>query len=265
MSAVGIWKIAAADPERIAVVAVDGTSTSYEKIAVHSNQLARGLRALGLERGDRVAVVMRNAPELVAIILAAQQIGLYVVPINFHSTADDISFIVKNSGTRAVFVDPAFTRTCQDALDSIDFPQNARFCTRKSAGFETLSDWRRHFSGDRPDDTAAGSVMFYTSGTTGRPKGVLRPLPAGRRRRGRRTTDLDTAGLWHRGRGRRTPGEFTDVPHRRIQPRYGGAALRAGLDNDGRVGAGARTATDRAASGYQYAHGCHALSPPAVP
>ena len=95
MSAVGVWKIAAADPERIAVVAVDGTSTSYEKIAVHSNQLAQGLRALGLERGDRVAVVMRNAPELVAIILAAQQIGLYVVPINFHSTADDIAFIVE--------------------------------------------------------------------------------------------------------------------------------------------------------------------------
>jgi hypothetical protein len=45
MSAVGVWKIAAADPERIAVVAVDGTSTSYEKIAVHSNQLARGPRS----------------------------------------------------------------------------------------------------------------------------------------------------------------------------------------------------------------------------
>jgi len=179
MSAVGVWKIAAADPERIAVVAVDGTSTSYEKIAIHSNQLAQGLRALGLERGDRVAVVMRNAPELVTIILAAQQIGIYVVPINFHSTADDIAFIVKNSGARAVFIDAAFTRACREALDNIEFPKNARFCTRESAEFKTLSDWRRHFSRGRPDNTAAGSVMFYTSGTTGRPKGVLRPLPSG--------------------------------------------------------------------------------------
>ena len=179
MSVSGTWKIASTDPDRTAVVAVDGSRTSYAALAAHSNQLAHGMAAIGLKVGDRVAVMMRNAPEEIEVILAAMQSGLYVVPINFHSTASDIAYIVKDSGARTVFIDAAFGDTCREALDSIQFPAGARFCTGNAPGFVALATWYDEQANTRPGTTAAGSLMFYTSGTTGRPKGVLRSLPAG--------------------------------------------------------------------------------------
>ena len=179
MSISGTWKIATADPDRTAVIAVDGTPTSYAVLAAHSNQLARGLAQLGLVPGDRVAVMMRNSPEEIAVILAAMQSGLYVVPINFHSTAEDIAYIVQDSDARALFTDAEFGTSCNAALDSIRFPAAGRLCSGDTPGFAALRAWRNDYSKERPDETAAGSLMFYTSGTTGRPKGVLRPLPEG--------------------------------------------------------------------------------------
>ena len=179
MNVSGAWKIAAADPSRAAAIGVDGRPTSYATLTAHSNQLARGLASLGLAPGDRLAIMIRNAPELVEVVLAAMQSGLYVVPINYHSTESDIAYMLEDSGARAFFVDSGFHEICTGALESVGFPENARFCTSSQKGFSAMHDWRREFSAERPGRTLAGSIMFYTSGTTGRPKGVLRPLPVG--------------------------------------------------------------------------------------
>lgn len=173
----GLWEIAASDPDRTAVIGVDGSATSYAVLAAHSNQLARALAQLGLRRGDRLALMMRNAPAMLEITLAATQSGLYVVPVNFHGTADDIAYIVEDSAARAFFTDAAFGSVCKKALDTVGFGDRARFCVGDAPGFRNVDAWRSEHSGERPAEAVAGSVMYYTSGTTGRPKGVLRPLP----------------------------------------------------------------------------------------
>jgi len=177
MSVSSIWKIAASDPDRLAIIAPDGSELNYEELAASSNQVSRGLLDLGLTTGDRLAIVMRNSPALIEVVLAAMQNGLYIVPINFHSTASDIAYIVQDSDARAVITDPQLSPVCSEALDDLSFPSTARICTGEAVGFRNYYQWRDGNSTTRPEPTFAGAVMNYTSGTTGHPKGILRPLP----------------------------------------------------------------------------------------
>ena len=176
MTTAGAWNIAEAAPGRTAVVAADGETRSYRTLTTRSNQLAYGLAELGLKRGDRVAVAMHNTPAMLEITLAAMQSGLYVVPINYHGTAEDIAYIIEDSAAKAFFTDPELAAVCAVALDKLNFPRDVRFSAAATPGFVDLASWQRQ-DVERATFTPAGSVMVYTSGTTGRPKGVLRPLP----------------------------------------------------------------------------------------
>ncbi len=172
-----IWNIAASDPARLALVTPDGGELTFDELAARSNQVARGLRDLGLSTGDKLAILLRNGPAVMEVVLAAMQSGIYVVPINFHSTASDIAYILENSEAKVLFSDGPSAATCGEALDNLSFPRDYQFCTEDVLGFRKYCQWRDTFSTERPEKTVGGSVMNYTSGTTGRPKGVLRPLP----------------------------------------------------------------------------------------
>jgi long-chain acyl-CoA synthetase len=166
----GVWRIAAEDPTRPAVVEATGEVRTYVEVADGANRLTHGLRRLGLTTGDVVAAVLPNEAAMLELQLAAFQGGLYLVPINNRLTASEIAYILDDSRASALVYSDRFAATCQAALGSLDGPPPA-FSTPG-----TLDELTRGVPASRPDDRTAGATMHYTSGTTGRPKGVRRAL-----------------------------------------------------------------------------------------
>jgi long-chain acyl-CoA synthetase len=132
---------------------------------------ARLLReGLGLAPGAHAALLIGNRAEAVEGVLAAIHAGVWITPINWHLTADEVAYVVRDSGARVLFTDPEHEATARAAT-----PEGV---TRIVAGPELESALAGSRDEPMPKDGPAGSNMIYTSGTTGRPKGVLRRVPA---------------------------------------------------------------------------------------
>jgi len=171
----GLWTIAARAPGRPAVIEPDGTVVSYAELAGRADQIGRGLRALGLRPGDCVAGMLPNGSAALALFFAAMETGLYVVPVNWHLAAAEVAYILGDSGAAAFVADERFAAVAIAAADQAGIAQEARFAAGPVPGFTPLSDLGAGTPG-RPDQRTAGAPMVYTSGTSGRPKGVRRPL-----------------------------------------------------------------------------------------
>ncbi len=159
---------AAIMPDKIAyVMAGSGATVTYRELDERSNQGAHLFRALGLGVGECVAILMENCLEFLEICWAAQRAGLYYSPISRFLKADEIDYIIKDSGARVLVASPAMLA----ALGGAPLPAELRV-------FSTGA-WAEAISG-QPNtpiaDEIAGADMLYSSGTTGRPKGVLQPL-----------------------------------------------------------------------------------------
>ena len=89
MADMGFWNFARRDPSKLALVDPDGREWSRGELLTECNRLVHGLRDLGLEHGDCIAVVLPNGAPLLATYLAALQAGWYLVPINWHLTAPE--------------------------------------------------------------------------------------------------------------------------------------------------------------------------------
>jgi long-chain acyl-CoA synthetase len=176
MSDLGFWRLATTDPDHLALVDPDEREVSAGALLAESNRLVHGLRRLGLERGDVVATVLPNGAPTIALYLAATQAGWYLVPINHHLTGPEIAYIVQDSGAKALVVGERFGAAARVAVAEIGFPERARFAVGRVEGFRPFPELTEGASDTPPADRVAGQVMNYTSGTTGRPKGVRRPL-----------------------------------------------------------------------------------------
>ena len=174
---IGFWKIAEADPGHLAVVDPDYNEMTYGELYELTNRIVHGLRALGLRKGDQVTTVLPNGFEQVAVALAAFQAGLYYTPVNWHLVGPEIAYIVNDSETKVLIVHERFASEAVRVLPEVDIPESHRFSVGSVEGFRPFAELVDGQPGSRPDDLATGAYMFYTSGTTGRPKGVRRPLP----------------------------------------------------------------------------------------
>jgi long-chain acyl-CoA synthetase len=145
---IGFWEIAREEPDRLALVGPDGRELSYGELAAETNKLVHGLRARGLTAGDGVAALLHNCVEMYALSLACGQAGWYFTPINHHLAAPEVQYIVEDSEAKVL-------------VDNLD----------------VYADLVKGQPDTLPDDRTAGQPMHYTSGTTGRPKGVRRKLP----------------------------------------------------------------------------------------
>ena len=172
----GVWRIAAEDPARPAVIEASGAAVTYGELAGRANRLTHGLRALGLGTGDAVAAVLPNQAAMLELQLAAYQGGLYLVPVNTRLTAPEIAYILADSGARALVCSDRFGEVCRAAVDELERPPAAFITGEHAAGFRPSADLLQGAPAARPDGRTAGATMHYTSGTTGRPKGVRRPL-----------------------------------------------------------------------------------------
>ena len=166
------WARAAADPDKVAIIDNDERTFSNREILNRVNQLSHGLRSLGLQRGDSIAAMLPNSPEAMEVFLAMQQIGLYLTPINYHLVGPEIAYIITDCEAQALVVHPRYRDVVQHALEETGFPADRVFWVGGN-----LEDVLRSQHTTTPEHRSLGAIMNYTSGTTGRPKGVRRPLP----------------------------------------------------------------------------------------
>ena len=175
MTEIGLWTIAARAPERVAVIEPDGTAVSYATLAARADQFGRGLQALGLAPGSTVAGLLPNGADALALFSAALQTGLYVVPLNWHLAAAEVAYILDDSEAGAFIAHERFAAVAAAAADLAGIATSARFAVGQVPGFAPLADLGAG-GGGRPAERTAGAPMVYTSGTSGRPKGVRRAL-----------------------------------------------------------------------------------------
>ena len=174
--ALGLWQIADARPEMPAVVSPDGRETTYAELAAMSNRYAHGLQALGLTTEDTIAVLLPNGVEMLALYFAALQSGLYFVPVNWHLVGPEVAHIVGDSEAKVLVAHERFADAARQAADEVGLPEGSRFAVGAIAGFRGLDALGEGRPDALPEHRTAGAPMQYTSGTTGRPKGVRRPL-----------------------------------------------------------------------------------------
>lgn len=173
----GFWNLAAADPGALALVTPAEQRVSRGELAASAHRISRGLFGLGLAPGDVVAALLPNSRSFIELYLACFQSGLYLVPINTHLAAPEIAYIAGDSGARVFVASADFPESLQ-ALREMESPPEARFALGGAPGFRNLEELGAgQDDAPLPDSQCtAGAVMNYTSGTTGRPKGVRRPL-----------------------------------------------------------------------------------------
>ncbi len=169
---------AARYPERIAVAGE--RPLTYAEWDRRTNRLARALGGLGLEKGERVAIVAANGEPLGSTHLAAQKLGAASVPLNVRYAPDELAYCLKDSAPAAVLSDDSTTQLVAAALERLEGPVPVLV----HAGDDPPEACRHRFeqlidrASDGPLDVEVGpdeiSVMLYTAGTTGRPKGVPR-------------------------------------------------------------------------------------------
>jgi len=174
---IGFWTLAHLEPDHLALVTPDGEEITAGALMAWANRFSHGLHALGLKAGDSVAYVLPNSAELIALYLACMQSGLYLVPINTHLVGPEVAYIVGNSDAKVFVGHERFADACSSAVSELDFPPERLFSVGVVPGFHSLRDLESGQPETAPVERTMGMVMNYTSGTTGQPKGVRRPLP----------------------------------------------------------------------------------------
>ncbi len=177
MAELGFWKIAQEDPDHLAVVGPDGTEVSAGELLASCNQVVHGLRQMGLGPGDSVAIVLPNSVELFEIYLAVLQAGWYLIPINHHLVGPEIAYIVQDCEAKAFIAHEHFQKECVAAAAEIGLAADRCIAVGAIPGWRSYSDLKAGQPASLPPERTTGAVMNYTSGTTGRPKGVRRNLP----------------------------------------------------------------------------------------
>ena len=160
-------------PDRLAIVSPHGTRT-YAELNARANQFARAIRRRGVTAGESMGLVMGNRPEWIEAIQGALRTGLRTTPINWHLTGEEIAYILNDCGATVVVGDARIADACAEAL-GLAPGIKAAFCAGGPVdGFEELDVVVAEEDSSDIDDPVVGSTMLYTSGTTGRPKGVYR-------------------------------------------------------------------------------------------
>ena len=164
-------------PAALAVVDPDGGEHSFAKVNGRANQVVRLLRARGLAAGDAVALISSNRVEFVEVFAACLRAGFRLTPVNWHLTADEIGYIVQDCEAKAVIAEANRAPVAVAMAQAPDVP--VRLAVGGAIeGFEAYDDAVAGLDDGDIADPVAGGTMMYTSGTTGRPKGVYRPTAA---------------------------------------------------------------------------------------
>ena len=161
----GFWRWAADHPDAPAAIDVDGRTWSYGELGEHVDRTSRWLQRSGIGPGEPMAIVAGNSVGFLAATLAAAQVGVRYTLVNRHLAPPEIDYIVRDCGARLVVTDAALAPVA-GALGVRAVSLDA------GAGMDVLAEVVADQPPGPPPERTAGSIMLYTSGTSGRPKGV---------------------------------------------------------------------------------------------
>jgi len=158
-------------PDAVAIFDQHGTRT-FAEINTRANQIVRLLREHGLERGDAVALMCSNRAEFVEVINATLRGGFRFTPVNWHLKEDEVEYIINDCEAKALFVETRYPAGVKASAPAVKLRVSI------GAPAEGFIDYHHNLAAYEDSDiegAVLGGAMLYTSGTTGRPKGVYRP------------------------------------------------------------------------------------------
>jgi long-chain acyl-CoA synthetase len=165
-------------PDRAALVDESGTTT-WAELQARVTQLSHAFADRGVGSGDTIALMMGNRRELYEVLLAAAHTGFTVVPVNWHWVADELAYVIEDAGAKALVVGSRFEEVALAALAD-DRAASIEFSAVVDGGsLDSYEDLLASGSTEPLGEQLLGGPMFYTSGTTGRPKGVRGMLSGG--------------------------------------------------------------------------------------
>jgi long-chain acyl-CoA synthetase len=165
-------------PDRPAIISEHGDRT-FGELNANANRVARALRARGITAGDSLSLICSNRPEFAETLAACQRIGVRLTTVNWHLTGPEMAYIIEDSEAKAVVADARYADCVEAAIAELGSPPQIRFAIGGTiAGFGAYDDVIAGEEGSDIDNPVVGRSMLYTSGTTGRPKGVDRPVTA---------------------------------------------------------------------------------------
>ena len=167
---------AAANPDKPAIImAGSGNSVTYAELESRSNQVAHLLRSHGLKRGDVIAILMENCLDFLPICWGAQRSGLVFTCLSTRLGVEEARYIVGDSGAKVIFATGGLAQVAAELAAPV-----ARYAIGGGiAGYNDFAQAIAAQPSNRIGDESPGRDMLYSSGTTGRPKGVSGKLPPG--------------------------------------------------------------------------------------
>lgn len=158
------------------VMAASGEVVTYRQLEERSNRIAQFFRAEGLKTGDHIAMMVENSPRFFEICWAAQRAGLYYTAMSTRLTVGEAAFIIADCGAKLVIGSAALAETA--AALPAEAPQVTKWFMVGGTipGYRSLEEAALAMPASRIADEASGLDMLYSSGTTGRPKGIKNPL-----------------------------------------------------------------------------------------
>ncbi|MEY2571685.1 MAG: long-chain acyl-CoA synthetase, partial [Acidimicrobiaceae bacterium] len=159
------------------IMATSGETVTFGEYEARSNRVAHLLRDLGLQRGDHIAVFMENNLRMLEIEGGAERAGLYYTCINSYLAPGEVAYIVNDCEAQIVVSSTAKRDVAVELPPQCPGVRRWLMVDGTADGFESFEDVVAAYPDTPIDDEQLGAAMLYSSGTTGQPKGILRPLP----------------------------------------------------------------------------------------